>query len=202
MLEFLDFCLKCENYFETEKCFYCNLIPGKDWTKTKREEMFGNVSKQFSMNPENFQRLLIQTGTRKICDKSDHIRINKLTLTLEKKSNPFKDKIGFEYTEDFDGVQTYNDKKIYFNFKFTVGQGGSQLRTLKDVYSFIETQLKLFKNKNIYFANILDGDIYFSHKLQFDYLINEKYKNSEMKSQIYVGDTKDFFNWIKLVKTI
>ena len=65
-----------------------------------------------------------------------------------------------DYTEDFDGVQTVNNKKIYINLKCIVGKGGAQTRSLREVYWFIDGQLNVLKNTNddVYFVNILDGD--------------------------------------------
>lgn len=50
--------------------------------------------------------------------------------------------------------------KIYFNLKFVCDSGGAQTRTLREVYHFIESQMRYLINSNtdnVYFINILDG---------------------------------------------
>jgi len=109
-------------------------------------------------------------------------------------------KNGFDYTENFDGVQEVYNKKIYINLKSVVGKGGSQTRTLRDeCYPFVNAQLDyLLKSKKIdcFFANIFDGDEASSKMKMFHYLL-ELPEFSAVKKYVYVGDLKGYFAWVK-----
>jgi len=164
---------------------------------------YDNISvNQKNNSNEKYQRVLIEKITQKQCLKTKD-RINHRTLELCKKTNPmFKNRKaipdGYDWSEDFDGQQTFNEKKLYFNLKFVVGTGGQQTRTLRDeTYRFIETQLKYLrknKNENIIFINILDGNESYSRMDNFKYLLNlEEYK--EYNSRCFVGDMKQFQHW-------
>ena len=105
---------------------------------------------------------------------------------------------GFDWSEDFDGLQTINDFELYYNFKLVCSGGGAQTRTLRDeTYSFVETQLKYIKknsSKKIIFINILDGDVSFGRMPHFKYLLNlPDYK--EYNNKCFVGDMKQFQSW-------
>ena len=129
------------------------------------------------------------------------MRINTRTHNMEKLSNPNTQNNGFDYTEDFDALQIYNNNKIYFNFKCVVGSGGAQTRSLREVFHFVKSQLEYSlnnKTKNIYFANILDGDESCKHMDKFKYLLSlSEYKY--IKKYIYVGELKNVFEWIDKV---
>jgi len=61
--------------------------------------------------------------------------------------------------------------------KFICDNGGAQIRTLREVYHFIKYQLKYlikFNTNNIYFINILDGDICYNNMNKFNFLIKKK----------------------------
>jgi hypothetical protein len=100
---------------------------------------------------------------------------------------------GYDFTEDFDGVQTINSKPIYINLKCIVGKGGSQTRSLREVYWFIDGQMNI--DDDVYFANILDGDEAHACMPKFNYLL-QHLKN---KDKIYVGDLKGYFRWFSRV---
>ena len=108
---------------------------------------------------------------------------------------------GYDFTEDFDGVQQFGDRIVYINLKCVVGAGGSQTRTLRDeCYHFVESQLKyLLNNQNCYFANIFDGDQAAAHKSKFDYLLGIG-EYSTVRDLVYVGDLKDYFDWVSKIK--
>ena len=150
------------------------------------------------MEPEKYQRDKIIKLTGVECSKTN-IRINLRTGELKNISHPNKNNDGFDYTENFDGLQTIDTKNIYINLKCIVGKGGSQTRSLREVYNFVEGQLKSLNNKksdmtNIYFANILDGDEAYTTFEKFNYLLSlDEYK--DVKQKIYVGDLKNYFIW-------
>lgn len=174
-----------------------DVIEGKLITKEKREELFGKVAGgNGSRKPEDFQRQKITEGTGFKCGKTN-MRINLRTKTMREIAHPNTKEYGFDYSEDFDGIQIINDIKIYINLKCIVGKGGAQTRSLREVYWFIEGQLNILKeNKEIYFANILDGDEASSCMPKFNYMLSLPEFDS-VKSNVYVGDLKGYFDWIK-----
>jgi hypothetical protein len=118
---------------------------------------------------------------------------------LKNLSHPNKNMDGFDYSEDFDGCQLVKNNMVLINFKCIVGKGGSQTRSLRDVYRFVEGQLKMLPVvKNVYFANILDGDEAHYTKPKFEYLLNlPEFKT--VSNKVYVGDLKEYFGWFKKV---
>ena len=167
--------------------------PGSQLTKQSRHEFFDvdNISGGNSMKAEKYQRIMIEKGTRHPCEKSD-MRINTETNAFERNPQPYRGENGsFDWTEDFDGYQSFNNLEIYYDFKCIVGDGGSQTRSLKCVYDFVKAQLKLTNNdtfdKNVIFVNILDGDTCSKHMSKFSHL---KHPN------IYIGDLYDYFEWL------
>ena len=174
----------------------------------KRRKMFGSVSGgSGSKKPEEFQRNKVIDGTGILCPKTN-TRINLRTNELKDISRPCTDDDGFDYSEDFDGYQKVMICEVmslsldfYLNFKSTSGQGGSQTRTLKEVYHFIEGQLRVLNKgtNNIYFANILDGDECERTRRHFKYLFNRP-EYRDVKDRVYVGNLHGYFYWFK--KTI
>ena len=202
-----------------------DVIDGSLITKEKRHELFGRVSGGAgSKKPEEYQRQKIIDGTGFACHKTND-RINLRTHTLNNICRPNIKNDGFDYSENFDGLQIINNTnnntknknnkkntKIYINFKCISGKGGSQTRSLREVYWFVEGQLRFLQsnesnqfnqsndsnesnNKNeIYFANILDGDEANASMSKFEYIISlPEFKN--IKRKIYIGDLKGYFNW-------
>lgn len=187
---------------------HTDLVDGSLITKTKRTELFGSCDKGAgTSNPENYQRQTISTLTKIPCLKTN-IRINLRNNTLKEICYPNKYSDGFDYSENFDGIQTISNpttiKSIYINLKCVVGSGGSQTRSLREVYWFIEGQLNVLLNQyrslatrstnTMYFANILDGDQASSVFDKFNYLLDLP-AYSSIKEFIYVGDLKNYFNW-------
>lgn len=190
------------------------IIDGSSLTKTKRTELFGSCDKGAGTStPENYQRQTISTLTKIPCLKTN-IRINLRNNTLKEICYPNKYSDGFDYSENFDGIQTIpltTTKTIYINLKCVVGSGGSQTRSLREVYWFIEGQLNVLLNQSksdairstntIYFANILDGDQASSVFDKFNYLLDLP-TYSSIKEYIYVGDLKNYFNWFNLISSV
>lgn len=176
------------------------VLEGKLITKEKRQEVFGVVAGGAgSRKPEDYQRAAIVQHTGVPCPKTN-MRINLRTSTLKEIAMPNKHTDGFDYSEDFDGCQTFGDKKVYINLKCIVGTGGAQTRSLREVYWFVQGQLNVLKTvQNTYFANILDGDEADSVLPKFQYLLNlEDYKIE--KDKVYVGDLKGYLQWITELK--
>ena len=163
----------------------------KNWRK---KQLWYTTSKRTEC--EKYQRAMIEEHTQKNCKKSSGIRINYDTNEIKKKRYPLKNVDGFEWSEDFDGIQEFGENKLYYNLKFVCGVGGSQTRSLREVYHFIRGQLKylLKENQNLYFINILDGDTCYTHKDKFNYLVSKK-KYTEISSNIFIGDMKSFHKW-------
>lgn len=143
---------------------------------------------------ENYQRNIIEKITKEKCIKTNY-RINTITKEMKIEKQPMKNGDGFEWTEDFDGFIQCKNNKFYFNLKFICDKGGSQTRSLREVYHFIQNQLDN-NNKNIYFVNILDGDESYRSMDKFHYLVN-KNEYIEIKNKIFVGDMYDFQKWWK-----
>lgn len=172
------------------------VIAGALIDKDKRHEVFGQVAGGAgSRGPEVKQRAWIAEGTGVACGTSQ-MRINKRTLVMEENSAPMKKVDGFEWTENFDGVQIAGAKKIYINLKCVVGAGGSQTRTLRDeCYPFVEAQLNyLLRNRpaGVFFANIFDGDEAAKRMPMFEYLLGLP-EYSEVAGQVYVGDLLGYY---------
>lgn len=173
-----------------------HVVPGVEYTKEKRLELFNIkiMTGTNSMVGENYQRMSIEEGTGIKCPKSGGMRINSETYELAK--NPrayFGPNASYDWTEDFDGLQTFGDKcRVFYNFKSTVENGGSQTRTLRCVYDFIKAQRNFIRHrtddKNIFFMNILDGKVCTNNMDKFS-----QFKNEE---QIYVGDLYSCFEWL------
>ena len=175
------------------------VVAGKLITKEKRQEMFGRVAGgSGSSAPEEYQRSKIVEKTGIPCPKTN-LRINLRTFEMKELAKPNMKQDGFDYSEDFDGCQTIDGKKIYINLKCIVGAGGAQTRSLREVYWFVDGQLNILKNTNdVYFANILDGDEADSNINKFEYIKN--LYPEEIQSKVYVGDLLGYFNWFAQVR--
>jgi hypothetical protein len=183
-------------------CCPVSVIAGHQITKQNRQEAFGQVAGGGgSTKPEKQQRKMIEEGTGTPCEKSN-MRINHETLVMRENSRPMTYDSGFDWTENFDGVQKFDDKLVYINLKSVVGTGGSQTRTLRDeCYPFVRAQLKHLnqtKKDTTYFANIFDGDEAADCMIHFTYLLNRP-AYADIKKYVYVGDLKGYFDWLKTI---
>lgn len=152
----------------------------KEWRKNQDWYINGKKNECELYQKRQFQEI-VQTPIRKTSK-----RLFMLDNTLVRMSNPLKTEEGFEYTENFDAEFKYHDITFLVNFKFTCDQGGAQLRTLREVYHFIKTQVEYIKknpNQKIYFINILDGNTAYQHKNQFKNLKSDK---------VFIGDMQEF----------
>lgn len=169
------------------------VIPGREITKKKRLEILEvmSVSGSQSMKAENFQRKAVEDGTGFECPKSGHMRINTETYEIAKNAQPYSGpNANYDWTEDFDGLQTFGGKcRVFYNFKSIVEEGGSQTRSLRCVYDFVKAQQNVRNvDKNTFFVNILDGEVCAKNLHMF--------KRFENEDHIYVGDLHDYFEWL------
>lgn len=172
------------------------VIPGNQITKQTRQELLGvvSVSGQESMTCEKFQRKSVEDGTGLKCLKSGGMRINTATYELSKNPRPYTGPhASYDWTEDFDGLQTFGDTcQVFYNFKSIVEDGGAQTRSLKCVYEFVKAQQNLIHSgnvdKNTFFVNILDGEVCDRNMDKFNCFNDE--------DKIYVGDLYNYFEWL------
>ena len=177
------------------------ILDGALFTKEKRHELFGRVAGgSGSIHPERYQRSLIISNTGRDCPKT-HMRINlrkRELVEIVRLPSPGR----YDYTEDFDGVQVFDHKKVYVNLKCVAGKGGSQTRTLRNVYSFVEGQLNVLLNgEDVYFANVLDGDESSEAMVEFEYLLSLP-EYASIQHRVYVGDLKNYIEWIRPAKKV
>jgi hypothetical protein len=178
-----------------------NIVKSKLQTKKWRKEQKWYKNGK-SNECEKFQRKNLETFLGVKIEKTTY-RISTSTLELKKNPRPMINNDGFEWTEDFDGILTLNTHKMLFNFKIICDKGGSQTRTLREVYHFIKSQLdysllNLDKSNNdknsIYFINILEGDTCYNSMKYYNYLLsNQKY--SKIKNKVFVGDFVKFIDY-------
>lgn len=153
---------------------------------------------------EIYQRKTLE-DILKLNIKKTNLRLNVVDNKLDDISRPLTITNGFNYTEDFDGIWKQNDKVFYLNMKMICDSGGSQTRTLREVYHFIICQYKYllkYKNDNINFVNIIDGDC--GYKFVYDNL-EKKYASlkdiqlfetfDSVNNHVYIGDTYNFLEW-------
>lgn len=143
---------------------------------------------------EKYQKTLIKNiiGTDLYNTK---IRLNLCSYEIMKINNLNKRNDYFEWSEDFDGYYKINDNKCYFNLKFVCDSGGSQTRTLRQVYFHIIAQLnyiRKYQKTDTYMVNILDGSESSKHIDKMYYRIN---MSDKYKKYIFIGDMVEFQKW-------
>lgn len=174
-----------------------DVVAGHLITKEKRHDQFGQIAGGAgSQKPEKYQRDKIVEGTGYPCPKTN-TRLNLRSLSLKTLAHPNTKSDGYDYSEDFDGVQYVGDTSVYVNLKCIVGKGGNQTRSLREVYHFTEGQLKYLAQSgtsNTYFANILDGDEAHVNLEKFTYL-RQLPEYRAVQDRVYVGDLRGYFAW-------
>jgi len=182
---------------------YVHTISSKYQTKQWRQRYISGTQKDSSS--EKYQRKFVEKITGNTCPKCidrinlENFKIVPISNPMTKNKTPVPD--GFEYTEDFDGKQVKNDEIFYYNLKFITEGGGAQTRSLREVYHFVKLQIENIKKRigdgepnNIYFVNILDGDVSNFRQIHFDYLL-DKVDNKNIRDKIFVGDMNKFSHW-------
>ena len=162
----------------------------KDWRKSQTWYQNGKQNEC-----ELYQREWIERITGQPCPKTN-VRIHLEKLLLEEKTKPLLEEDGFEWTENFDGLQIIHNRRFYYNLKMVCDQGGAQTRSLREVYLFIKGQIAyLQKNPdpNLYFINILDGNGSAQRSPQFDFITKDH-------PQVFCQDMKTFQTWFQSKK--
>jgi len=170
-------------------------VQTKDWRKSQSWYVNGK-----SNECENYQKKLIIAITGKSIGGSTYMRINTNTHELKKFSNnkiphgteEEQDDWGY-WTEDFDGQEEKNNKKLFYNLKFVCEEGGAQRRTLRELHHFIHAQNDVIKNpeySNVYFINILDGKLCEDYKNCF-----RKFKDP----RCFIGSMYEFQHWYRQI---
>lgn len=184
----------------------CSSLQTKEWRKKNISKSVG----QKDSSCEKYQRMIVSKITRQKCLQVKGSRLNQRTLEFRHKYNNCMSKSGtiipdgFDWTEDFDGFQIMNGMSVYYNFKFVCGKGGSQTRTLREVYHFIETQLRYLvksssgveKDTQILFINILDGDQSHYKREHFTHLLLSP-EYASVSNKCFVGDSNQFHRYFK-----
>jgi len=143
---------------------------------------------------ELFQHQCIRQITGHDPHTKTNLRLNLQTKEMKRLKSPLLEDDGFEYTEDFDGYLLLQEFMFYFNLKFICHTGGSQNRSLRETYHFIQAQMEhliQFPNPNIYFVNILDGNGSHRYMSKFHHLVG-KQKFQSVRPQVFVGDMFGF----------
>lgn len=199
------------NIYDTNKIIYIQknirgylirkyiLIPSSEYqTKLWRMNQKWYISGKFN-ECEKYQKKIIEKITKKECYKTNK-RFNIITYELHDIKFPMKYEDGYEWTEDLDYRILENNNTYYINLKFISDKGGSQTRSLREVYYLIKYQLEnllKFNNNNTFYINILDGDTSYNSMEYFNYLRDkEEYKN--IKENVFIGDMNLYQKyWIK-----
>lgn len=181
-------------------CCPKDVLSGKFITPEKRRELFGRIAGgSGSSKPENYQRQKVAEGTGTPCIKTNtRIHYTERCLKELPRSHVCKQPDWLSYSEDFDGVQRFGPFTVYINFKCISGSGGSQLRSIREVFHFIKGQLDvLLKNTNesLFFANILDGDEADARMENMKHLLSLP-EYADVSSKVYIGDLKHYFDWL------
>ena len=97
------------------------IISSEEQTKQWRQEHICKTDGQRDGSSEKHQRDQVEFITNTECPKTNGVRINHRTLEMKKKRHPIPKggkpiPDGFDWTEDFDGVQINRNNKLYYNF--------------------------------------------------------------------------------------
>lgn len=176
---------------------FSDIIPGNKMTKEWRTRTIagGNaMGGAVASKAEVWQRMCLEKITGQKCKKTN-LRLNLTSFQLKKVSRPSNEPDEFEWTEDFDGEFYIGNTRYLVNFKMIVGTGGSQTRSMREVYHFIKCQEAYLKSsgvKNTKFLNILDGD-----SVSAKMTVMTKARTGLFSKSIFVGDTHEIKkSWI------
>lgn len=167
-----------------------SIVGGKEQTKAwrKNQKWYKNGK---SNECENYQVNMIKKITNLKGLNKTQDRLNMETLELKSLQYPMREDDGFDWTENFD-LKHIGENTLYFNLKFVCDQGGSQTRSLREVYHFMKTQIKYLveSQEDVYFINILDGDGCHKFMSKFTKLLSKQKK--KIKRKVFVGDMLEF----------
>lgn len=169
------------------------VVPSRRQTKLWRntQDWYKNGKKN---ECEYFQVQCLEQILGQSLTRPTHQRLHIRTKQMEHKKTPLQDQDGFEWTEDFDASLVHDETIYYFNLKFVCDHGGTQTRTLREVYHFVYTQLEhlvKWHTPGLFFINILDGD-FSSHCMpKFHYLL-QKEEFATARDKVFIGDMSQF----------
>jgi len=131
--------------------------------------------------------------------KKTNKRFNLMSFEFKDCRYPNKEINGYDFTENTDGYMNINGIDTYYNFKFIVGEGGAQTRSLREAYHVVNAQIQfiLKNNINMLFINIFDGDESNNNILKFKFLLN--LQKNKIQKFIFAGDLKEYvINYTKI----
>jgi hypothetical protein len=174
----------------------------KEWRKSQSWFKTGR-SNECEKYQEKILRLYLSKYNLNISKKeANKYRMNLFDNNLiyisefKKNINISWNDLSFEFSENFDFILEEKNNIILFNLKFICENGGFQIRSLKEVYHFINSQYNFICNHNkqiektIYFVNILDGEFCSQNMNKFRFL-QTKYIKYLNYSNVFVGDLKE-----------
>lgn len=176
------------------------LIPSSEYQTKKWRQAQAWYKTGKSNECEKYQIAIIEKITRMHLLKTpERIYLDNKYELVSKRSFK-KDEDGFEYTENFDGLQKVNGCHLYYNLKFVCDSGGAQTRSLREVYHFIQAQLHCLLHLNTkqkkYFINILDGDTSYQSMDKYKFLM-KKDQFDTVRQFVFVGDLNQFQDWFR-----
>ena len=113
--------------------------------------------------------------------------------TIQRMPHVLRLENAFDWTETFDGRFVFCGIPHYVNFKFVCGNGGMQMRSLRETYHFVQAQLKCIQKRHMVMINILEGDA--CHRAHGHFQRCIATLPEEYKARIYVGDMAGFADW-------
>jgi len=176
-----------------------SILPSNEQTKEWRLEQPWYINGKQN-ECELFQKKCIEQITGLMMPHNTHLRLHFPSKDLRYVLN-LNEENGFEYTEDFDSCLVVFGISLYFNLKFICHAGGSQTRTLRETYHFIQAQLEhliRFPGDKM-FINILDGNQSYQTMIKFQYLLEKPVFHS-VRQYVFIGDTHQFQQfWVDFV---
>ena len=177
-------------------------LPRVDFTKSENQTKDWRQEQDWYDNGqrnecEKYQRGEVEKITGLSCPETN-MRLNSRTGEFFEKTRPNVSEDGYDWTEDLDGLLVANNNdKCYINLKMVCCAGGAQTRTLREVYHFIEAQLKYLlthESNDMYFINILDGDVSYKNRDKFEFL-KKLPEFISIKNKCFIGDLYEFQKW-------
>jgi len=160
----------------------------KIFTKKLRSEIISNG--RGKSEDEKFQKDYLEKHLGVQIKKKKDIRVNIDSGEIKIVKSSMQELDPSVWSEDFDGVFTKNGKECVVSFKMIPENGGSQNRSIKEVYWHIKACIKSVsldnKIKVDKFLFILDGELLSKHWQRMNDLIPQ-----ELKEKFYIGPLKE-----------
>ncbi len=168
----------------------------KDWRKSQSWYCSGKRNECEKYQEKTLKDIKLNVDK----NKANYFRLNLTTnsivdiYSLKKQLNKYDwCEMSYDFSENFDYLLETTNNVYLFNLKFICGSGGAQIRSLKEVYHFINAQFKCncsINNKSVIFINILDGVFCYKNKNKFIHLSNKFKKNNS----VHILDMYEFVN--------